>query len=470
MKQLQESVCNILHKLENATSNTDKMKQQVEASKKSATLLINSTFEDLHRSLQEREKALLTMVDKIAEVKTKSLQSQIDRFKALHGDVTRNNDMITHTLQTNTDQQVVALRKVLHTSMKEIMTDFEKVILLPNQHSSITVHIEKEPLSDYVIEFGCVDDCALSKSTWSWLFPSIPIQTPHVNVQYKLKIEMKNLQGKNLMSGGMPLIAKFISKVQDQNISAVVEDNKNGTYTISFTAASAGDYKVHISVQVHCIQNSPFDLKFVKRNYLTAKKLEPRAPAPGCSQQGQWLSIAIHSDGSIFAGSYNGSYSSIHIHGQQDNKCMRSIGGGNSNANGNFNYPRGMEIKGDVLYVADANNNRIQKFKVSHGSSVEFQSVLWQGQVSQPHGLCTDTQGNVVVADYGNNRIQLFDANSSFVRTIPGNGYGSSSFVNPTGVAFDHAGNIHIAAYGTGSIKVFSSEGKCMETGLNQMP
>ena len=89
---------------------------------------------------------------------------------------------MTHTLQTNTDQQIVALRKVLHTSMKSMITDFEKVILLPNQHSSITVHIEKEPLSDQMIEFGCVDDCALSKSTWSWLSPSNPIPTPHVNV------------------------------------------------------------------------------------------------------------------------------------------------------------------------------------------------------------------------------------------------------------------------------------------------
>ena len=460
MKQLQESVCNILHKLENATSNTDKMKQQVEASKKNATLLINSTLEDLHRSLQEREKALLTMVDKIAEVKTQSLQSQIDGFKALHSDVTRNNDMMTHTLQTNTDQQIVALRKVLHTSMKSMITDFEKVILLPNQHSSITVHIEKEPLSDQMIEFGCVDDCALSKSTWSWLSPSNPIPTPHVNVKYKLNIEMKNLQGEQLMSGGMPLVAEFTSKGQDQNISAVVEDKKNGTYTVSFTAASAGDYKVHICVQGHYIQNSPFDLKFVKRNYLTAKTLEPRPPAASCSQQGNWLSIAIHSDGSIFAGSYNGSYSSIHIHGQQDNKCIRSIGGANSSSNGNFNYPRGMKIMGEVLYVADANNHRIQKFKVIGGSNVEFQTVLWQGQLSQPHGLCTDTQGNVFVADYGNSRIQVFDANSSFVRTIPGNGSGNSSFANPTGVTFDHAGNIHIAAYGTGSIKVFSSEGK----------
>ena len=458
MKQLQESVDNILRKLEVATNNTDKMKQHVETSKKSATNLINSTFEGLSHSLQERKKALLTMVDKIAEGKTKSLQSQIDGFKALQNDVTCNNDMMTRTLQTNTDQQVVALRNVLHTSMKEIIQDFEKVTLLPNQHSSITVHFEIKPFSDEVIELGCVDDCALSKSTWSWLSPSTPIQTPHVNGKYQLNIEMKNLQGEKLKSGGMPLVAEFTSKAQDQNIDAIIEDNKNGTYTISFTTASVGDYKVHISVQGHYIQNSSFDLKFVKRNYLTVKTLEPRPLAAGCSQQGSWLCIAVDSDGNIFAGSHDNSYSYIHIHGQQDNKCICAIGGGNSNSNGCFNNPRGMKIIGEALYVADTSNDRIQKFNAS--GSYGFQTVLWQGQLSQPYSLCSDAQGNVFVADYGNSRIQVFDANSNLLRTIPGNGPGNSSFANPSGVAFDHAGNIHIAAYGTGSIKVFSSDGK----------
>ena len=457
MKKLQESVCNILHKLDNATNSTDKMKQQVEASKKSATFSIKSLFEELHHTLQERENTLLTVVDKIAETKSKALQLQIDGFKTLQKDITLSNDMMTRVLQTNSDQQVVALRKVLQTSMKETIKDFEKVTLLPNQHSSIVVHLEKKPLNDELTKFGSVDDCSLSKSTWTWFSPLLPIPTPIINVKYQLKVEMKNAQGLKLKSGGMPLVVEFTSTAQDQSINALVEDTKDGCYIISFTPGCAGDYKVHITVQGHYIQNSPFDIKFVKRNYLTATTLQPRAAAAGCNQQPQWLSVAVHNDGHMVASTYNGSHSTLHIHGQQDNKCVRSIGSGSSGSNGSFNNPRGVTIKDDILYVADASNNRVQRFKAS--GSYDFVSILGAGQLSQPYSLCVDMQGNIFVADYGNSRIQVFDLNANYLRSIPGNGSGNTNFVNPTGVALDHCGNVHIAAYGTGSIKVFSPQG-----------
>ena len=454
MTTLQQSVSNILRKLENATNSTDKMKQQVEASRKGAASLIKGAFEELHHALQEREKILLTQVEKIALSKSTALQLQIDGFKSLHSDIVRGNDMITRVLQTNSAQQVVALRKVLHTSMTEMIKD---LALLPNQHSSIIVHFYEELVSEELSDFGSVDDCDLSKSTWMWSSPSTPILTPHINVKYQLKVETKNALGKKLYSGGLPLVVEFTTIAQNQNINALIEDTKDGSYIISFTPAYAGEYKMHITVQGHYIKNSPFDIKFVKRNYLTATTLKPRPAAAGCNQKSTWQCVAVHSDGSIVAGTYNDSYSHIHIHSQQDNKCMRSLGAGNSSNNGSFYNPRGFMIKDDVLYVADAFNNRVQRFKAS--GSYDFQNVLGAGHVSQPYSLCVDTDGKIFIADYGNSRIQVFGSNSNLLHTIPGNGSGNQNFVNPTGVALDHAGNIHIAAQGTGSIKVFSPQG-----------
>jgi len=63
----------------------------------------------------------------------------------------------------------------------------------------------------------------------------------------------------------------------------------------------------------------------------------------------------------------------------------------------------------DNVYVTDVNNHRIQKFT----SDGEF-LTSWgsegdgDGQFNQPEGIDVDLAGRVIVADTGNNRIQVF--------------------------------------------------------------
>ena len=68
------------------------------------------------------------------------------------------------------------------------------------------------------------------------------------------------------------------------------------------------------------------------------------------------------------------------------------------------------------MYVADYDNNRIQKFN-SNGTFI----TKWgsngsaDGQFNDPQGVAVDSSGNVYVADYYNNRIQKFNSNGTFI-------------------------------------------------------
>ena len=44
-------------------------------------------------------------------------------------------------------------------------------------------------------------------------------------------------------------------------ITAVVEDNSDGTYTASFTPVSKGDHQITVHAREKSIQGSPFDLQ-----------------------------------------------------------------------------------------------------------------------------------------------------------------------------------------------------------------
>jgi sugar lactone lactonase YvrE len=64
-----------------------------------------------------------------------------------------------------------------------------------------------------------------------------------------------------------------------------------------------------------------------------------------------------------------------------------------------------------------------------------------EGQFDSPTGMCVDGNGNILVADTGNGRIQKFSPNGTFATSI--------ATTDPHGIAIDHAGNIYVAEIGS---------------------
>lgn len=62
------------------------------------------------------------------------------------------------------------------------------------------------------------------------------------------------------------------------------------------------------------------------------------------------------------------------------------------------------------LYVADSGNDRVQKRDAKGDWSVVAPMGSGVGQVRSPSGLAVDTHADIHVADTGNNRVQEFSA------------------------------------------------------------
>jgi sugar lactone lactonase YvrE len=106
------------------------------------------------------------------------------------------------------------------------------------------------------------------------------------------------------------------------------------------------------------------------------------------------------------------------------------------------------------LFVADILNNRIQKWVTGSptGATVAGSSIGDSGtgdkQLNRPYAVFIDRKGNLFVADGNNNRIQKWTAGDSTGRTVAGGGDPGSApgqLNTPTGVFVDNNGRIFIA-------------------------
>ena len=73
-----------------------------------------------------------------------------------------------------------------------------------------------------------------------------------------------------------------------------------------------------------------------------------------------------------------------------------------------------------------------------------------------PRGIAVDAQGRVFVADTGNKRILVYDADGNFITQIGDEGMAAGQFEEPVGLAVDPQGNLYVADTWNQRIQVFS--------------
>ena len=131
---------------------------------------------------------------------------------------------------------------------------------------------------------------------------------------------------------------------------------------------------------------------------------------------------------------------------------------------------------GNVL-VADMRNNRIRQINITTGIITTVAGNGVQGfsgdggpatsaSLNSPHGLFNGAGGSVLIADYANHRIRLFNTITGVIETVAGNGVGgfsgdggpatSASIGSPLGGAFDAAGLVYIADFGNSRVRMLN--------------
>ncbi|MGP8214677.1 MAG: T9SS type A sorting domain-containing protein [Bacteroidia bacterium] len=171
-------------------------------------------------------------------------------------------------------------------------------------------------------------------------------------------------------------------------------------------------------------------------------------------------------NGNLYVSDNNNEIRKIVISSAVVTTLAGSTTAGSANGTGtaaSFNGPAGIVYDGNGnLYMADFSNNEIRKIVISSAVVTTFVGSITAGSVNgtgtaasfhNPNGLTIDGNGNLYVADEGNNEIRKIVISSAAVTTLAGSGIAGSangigtaaSFNSPTGVACDGSGNLFVA-------------------------
>jgi DNA-binding beta-propeller fold protein YncE len=134
--------------------------------------------------------------------------------------------------------------------------------------------------------------------------------------------------------------------------------------------------------------------------------------------------------------------------------------------------PGGLAIDNENrwLYVADAALDQVLVYDVDPpfkllrriGTGGKKHTLTNPGDFSKPSNVAVDKDGNLYVTDTLNNRVQIFDADGSFIRAFGKHGDGPGYFARPKGIAVDDDGHIWVADAVQDRVQVFDSEGRLL--------
>jgi len=136
--------------------------------------------------------------------------------------------------------------------------------------------------------------------------------------------------------------------------------------------------------------------------------------------------------------------------------------GGRGTGKGQFDSPTGIAVdaEGNIL-VADTNNGRIEKFSPT-GTFLSFLGTdrIGHGQLEEPNAIAIDHAGNIYVAEVGSNhRVQKLAPDGTFIAEWKGPDVG---FYGPRRIAIGSDDAIYVVDQGRARIVKFSPDGQVL--------
>ena len=128
--------------------------------------------------------------------------------------------------------------------------------------------------------------------------------------------------------------------------------------------------------------------------------------------------------------------------------------------------PSDVAITSDRLYITDLKNHAVKVFSKADRKllfAIPLDEKSDKEKLFLPSNLAVDKPGKrLFVSDTGANRVQIYDLDGKFLRSIGQQGVAPGLFARPKGVAADRAGLTYVVDAATQVVQIFDAEGRLL--------
>lgn len=487
--------------IEESLKVTQGMAERVEMRSQAVSTDIRNITRRHMAALEERERDLLRRVEKIRQVKGKSLHMQMDDLKVGLMTLNRTVENVESVLNTGRDIDILKTKESMVKEMQRLRS--LRGHLQPHEDDNILFTPPDAALNVAISKLGFITSSAYA--------PNCVAVGDGLKRALKGKlsifvIQAKDHLGEQRVVGGDP-IECVIQSPEGALFRTEVVDRQNGTYSVTYRPQTEGQHIISVMINGKHIHESPFTVGVRSgRNYAAVGAMMMQFGGEG-EEEGKvcrpW-GICYHKDGLVLVadrsnnriqafnpdGTYHHQFGSAGTRNGQfdrpagvasdsqgrvvvadkDNHRIQvfTLDGGfilkfgeKGNKNGQFNYPWDVAVNSEgKILVSDTRNHRVQLF-TSDGLFINkygFDGALWK-HFDSPRGVCFNNEGQMVVTDFNNHRLLVIHPDFQNARFLGSEGSANGQFLRPQGVVVDQEGNIIVADSRNHRIQVFQPNG-----------
>ncbi|XP_064300267.1 E3 ubiquitin-protein ligase TRIM71 [Phalacrocorax carbo] len=475
--------------------------EQVEMKAKVVQSEVKAVTTRHKKALEERECELLWKVEKIRQVKAKSLYLQVEKLRQNLNKLDNTISAVQQVLEEGRTMDILLARDRMLAQVQELKN--VRGLLQPQEDDRIMFTPPDQALYMAIKSMGFVSSGAfapLTKATGEGLKRALQGKVASFTV-----IGYDH-DGEPRLSGG-DMISAVVMGPDGNLFGADVSDQQNGTYLISYRPQLEGEHLVSVMMCNQHIENSPFKVVVKSgRSYigigLPGLSFGSEGDSDGklCRPWGVsvdkegYIIVADRSNNRIQVfkpcGTFHHKFGTL---GSRPGQFDRPAGvacdisrrivvadkdnhriqiftfegqfilkfGEKGTKNGQFNYPWDVAVntEGKIL-VSDTRNHRVQLFGPDGVflNKYGFEGALWK-HFDSPRGVTFNHEGHLVVTDFNNHRLLVIHPDCQSARFLGSEGTGNGQFLRPQGVAVDQEGRIIVADSRNHRVQIFESNG-----------
>ena len=451
------------------TSSIEPMEKQVAIIKKALALIeqrcgeisdqraaiennVHVTFRRLREVLTVRETELIGQLHQITQGKLKGLAAKSDQIETTLAKLNSCLHFMGENIKLGNKSDVLMMKANTVHQMKELTTPFQPDTLKPNTEADIV--------------FSALADSTAACKNYGQIFHSGSpdpskchatgkgLEVAVVGVKSTAILHAVSYEGKPCEEPIKSLECELVSEITGTRTNSNVERRGQSQYEISYQPTIKGRHQLHIKMEGQHIRGSPSSVA-VKS---PVEKLG--TPILTLGGVGGPRGVEINKRGEVVVTEGGGHRVSVF---SPYNRKRLGLFGTQGSGQGQFNWPSGVTMDGEGnILVADSFNNRIQKFT----EEGQFLTAVGEADSGPLQFICpTDIAFNTInnkvyVVDNLNNRIQVLNSDLTFSSTFGKEGNGKGEFIHPWGIACDNTGKVYVADTRNYRIQVFTAEGK----------